>query len=442
MADKVTVSTRHSYGSRLKNSFGKIGWWILLVIWSIIWIFMNEKNFVQTKVALNEWAEIVQETVSTEINSSLDGAEVHLYWETNSSAEALKDPIFWVTVDDLKLERNVLMYQWIEESEEHCTDNVGWSEDCETTYTYSKWWKEYAINSDSFYESVWHENPSAWKYESDNWEKSPIMLGVYVLDSVFVNSLTNYRAVSLSDQDIIVPEEYKTSEATSTETTENAVENNNDSYLYWDWEEWNTTATNFAKFHITDNHIYVWNNESSPQVWDLKISFSSVKTWVISVVWQQYGDTLTSYTASNGKTISLLENWQVTAENMFMHAQDANKKLTWFLRWILLLLMFAWFSMMLEFITTLAKVLPFLSRIIGVWTGIIAFALTLVFGFLAFGISRLAVRPVVWICCLAVAVFGIVMLVRAKKNKKADKWNDSTPYSAPKDDKDVEIIEA
>lgn len=401
---------------------------------------MNEKNFLQTKVAYNEWAEIVQETISTEINSSLNGAEVHLYWETSSPAEALKDPIFWVTVDDLKLERNVSMYQWIEESEEHCTDNVWWSETCETTYSYTKWWKDYAVNSDNFYESAWHENPNTWKYESQEREKSPIMLGVYLLDSVFVNDLESYRSVNLSNQNIIVPEEYKISEAASIETSENAVENNNDSYLYGDWGE--NTKKDLAKFHVNNDYIYVWNSETSPQVWDLKISFSSVKTWTISIVWQQNGDTLTSYTASNGKSIALLENWQVSAENMFMRAQQANKTMTWFLRCVLLLLMFAWFSMMLEFITTLAKVLPILSKIIGVWTGIIAFALTLVFGFLAIWISRLAVRPVVWISCLVVAVFGIIMLIRAKKNKKSDKWNESTGHPAPKDDKDVEIIEA
>ena len=166
MADKVTVTSRHSYWSRVKNSFAKIWWGILLVILSIIWIFKNEQNFIQTKVALNEWAEIVKETVSTEINPELDQAEVHLYWETSSSAEALQDSVFWVIVDDLKLARNVSMYQWTEESEEHCTDNVGWSEDCTTTYTYSKAWEDYAVNSSSFYESAWHENPTEWKYQS------------------------------------------------------------------------------------------------------------------------------------------------------------------------------------------------------------------------------------------------------------------------------------
>ena len=436
MADKVTVTTRHSYWSRVKNSFAKIWIGILLVILSIIWIFKNEQNFIQTKVALSEWAEIVKEANSTEINPELDQAEVHLYWETSSDDQALQDPVFWVTVDDLKLARNVSMYQWTEKSEENCTDNVGWSEDCTTTYSYNKTWKDFPVNSSDFYESAWHENPTTWKYESQEREKSPIMLWVYILDSIFINDLDTYRAVDLSKQEIIVPEEYKISETTNTETSENTVEDNNNSYLYWEWE--NKTAESWIKFHVYSDHIYIWANEWNPQVWDLKITFSSVKTWTVSVIWQQVWNNLTTYTASNWKPIALLENWQVTAENMFIHAQESNKKRTWIFRWVLLLLMFVWFSMMLEFITTLAKVLPFLSRIIGVWTGIIAFALTLVFGFLSFSISRLAVRPVIWLICLAVAVFGIIMLVRARKNKKTDSWNNSTP----KDDKDLEIIEA
>lgn len=438
MSDKVTVTSRNSYGSRVKNSFSRIGLWLILVVWSIIWIFLNEKNFLQTKVALNEWAEIVKETTSTEINPELDQAEVYLYWETNSSAEVLKDPVFWVIVDDLKLSRNVSMYQWTEDVDEDCTDNLWWSETCETTYSYSKAWEDYAVDSNNFYESAWHENPSNWKYESENREKSPIMLWVYTLDDVFVSSLLNYQTINLSEQEIIIPEEYKT--IANTETSENTVENNNDSYLYGDWEnEENKTTENWTKFHISNDHIYIWNDESNPQIWDLKITFSSVKTWTISVIWQQNWNTLTSYTASNGKTISLLENWQVSAENMFIHAQKANKMMTWFLRWFLLVLMFAWFSMIFEFITTLTKVLPFLSRIVGVWTKTLAFALTLVFGFLAIWISRLAVRPVVWICCLVIVIAWIVMLIKAKKNKKVENWN---TWSTKKEDKDVEIIEA
>ena len=381
----------------------------------------------------------MKETVSTEINSELDQAEVHVYWETSSSAEALQDSTFWVTVDDLKLARNVSMYQWVEDTEEHCTDNIWWSEECTTTYDYNKAWSDYKIDSNDFYTSVWHENPTARKYESEIREKFPITLWAYTLDNVFVNYLDNYMALDLSKQNIIVPDEYKKNETVNTETSENTIEDNNNSYLYGE----EAVEQNVNGFYIHDSYIYIWEDESNPKIWDLKITFSSVKTWVVSIVWKQAWSVLTDYTASNGKSIALLQNWQVSAEQMFADAQKQNKNLTWVFRVVLLVVMFIGFSMIFEFITTLAKVLPFLSRIIGVWTGIIAFALTLIFGFLAIWISRLAVRPVIWVSCLVVVVVWIVMLVRAKKNKKMEKWDDSTPTSqTPTNDKNVEIIEA
>ena len=138
MADHVSVTSHHSYGSRVWNSFRNIFWGIVFVILSIAWLVRNEHNFVQQKAALKEWASVVQETSSTKIDSSLEWKEVHLYGETASEAEALQDNTFGVTVNDLKLKRTVEMYQWYEESDETCTDNYGWSEDCTTTYDYYK----------------------------------------------------------------------------------------------------------------------------------------------------------------------------------------------------------------------------------------------------------------------------------------------------------------
>jgi len=458
MADKITVTSKNSYGSRIKNSFGKIWLWFILVIASIFFIFKNEQNFLQTKVALNEWAEIVKETTSTEINPELDQAEVHLHWETNSPTEVLKDPIFGVAVNDLKLARNVQMYQWSEESSEECTDNIWWSETCETTYSYSKTWEDTPIDSNSFYESAWHENPITWKYESQEREKHPILVWKYTLDDIFVWKLLDFRTVDLSTQEVMIPEEYKSENnqisqsentvenavETNTENIENNIEANNNSYLYWEQETWNTTEeasdeemSDWKLFHINNGYIYIWKNESNPEIWDLKITFSSVKTWIISIVGQQDWESLRGYIASNGKTIALLSQWNVSADQMFASAQKANKNLTWLFRCLLLLAMFIWFSMMFEFLVTLAKFLPFLSNIIGAGTSLISLALTLVFGFLSIGISRLAVRPVVWISCFVMVLIWIIMLVRTRKNKKVnvdwqDKWND----------KNIEIIEA
>jgi hypothetical protein len=126
-------------------------------------------------------------------------------------------------------------------------------------------------------------------------------------------------------------------------------------------------ATN-EKFHINGDQIYIWLDPAKPAVWDLRITFSSVKPWTVSVVWKQVNSEITNYTTSNWRSIALLEEWSVTAADMFLHAQQANKNLTWLLRLLWLFLMYCGFAAMFKFIETIAKVIPFLSRIIGYGT--------------------------------------------------------------------------
>ena len=422
MADHVSVTSHHSYGSRVKNSFSNIFRWFVLVIGSIVLLVCNENNYVKQKAALDEGASIVQEASATQIDSSLEWKEIHVSGETASDADALQDSTFWIVTDDLKLKRTVEMYQRYEESNEECHDNYWWSEDCTTTYDYYKRWDDQAIDSSKFYSSNGHENPSSWAYNSDERVKQPITLWNYKLTNVFVDKLTDYKAVNLSEQNVNTPEQYKlTVEQTS--TSDWSVEDNNNSYLYGDSQP----TTSSSKFHVNDNYIYIWANPASPTVWDLKISFSSVKPWTVSIVWKQMGNELASYTVSNGRTITLLEQWNVSAEDMFLHAQQANKQMTWILRFLGLFLMYCGFAMMFKFIETIAKVLPFLANIIWVWTGIIALCLTIVVWFLTIGIAWVAVRPVVWICCLVVAAGWIFLLIKSKKTKKFEniRWEAS-----------------
>ena len=438
-----SVTTHNSYGSRVGNSFKNILWGIILVIVSICLLAWNENNYAKQKAALKEWAEVVQETTADQINPELEWKEVHLYGQTASNAEALQDSVFGIVTDDLKLQRTVEMYQWYEESSESCTDNYGWSQDCTTTYDYHKKWSEESIDSSKFYETAWHSNPTNWAYNSTEQEKSPITLWVYTLTPEFTQQLTDYKTINLAEQNVKVPAQYQVAPAQPTTTTttneqNNNVEDNNNEYLYWDTEnnqwsgetvsetseaaaETSDSVKDYENFHITDSYIYIWANPTEPAIWDLKISFSSVKTWTISIVWKQMWNELTSYKVSNWRNINLLSQGNVSAEDMFLEAQKANKIMTWILRLVGLLLMYCGFAMIFQFIETIAKVLPFLADIIGVWTWIIALWLTLAVGFITIAIAWLAVRPIIWICCLVVAAGGIFLLIKSKKNKSSSK---------------------
>ena len=436
MVDKVTVSSHHSYGSRVGNSFKAILWGIILVIVSIRLLAWNEKNYVETKAALKEWAEIVQEANIDQINPDLEWQEIHISGETASNAEALKDNIFWIVTDNLKLKRTVEMYQWYEEEHEECHDNYWWSEDCETTYTYDKKWSDDHISSNSFYQTANHENPSTWDYESDERVKEPITLWAYTLANVFVSQLTDYKTINLSEQNINIPDKYQVIAGQTTQSNW-TVEDNNNSYLYGDSKITTTTSASNERFHINGDVIYIWLDPSKPAVWDLKITFSSINPSTVSVVWKQMGSDLTSYKVSNWRNINLLSQGNVSAEDMFIEAQKENKMMTWIIRIIWLILMYCGFASMFKFIETLAKVIPFLANIIWVWTGIIALWLTLIVWFLTIWIAWLAVRPVIWICCLVVAAAWIFLLVKSKKDKKEStpeiKEEKAEPIEEPKE---------
>ena len=428
MADSVTVSSHHSYGSRVGNSLKAIVWWFILVWVSIRLLSWNEKNYVEEKAALDEWAKIVQEATSDKIDPNLEWMEIHLYWETASDAEPLKDDTFWVTTDDLKLKRTVEMYQWYQDEDTDCHDNLWWGEDCNTTYSYHKEWSENAISSSNFNQSSDHENPSNREYKSSERSKSPITLWAYTLAPIFVSKLTNYEPINLSNQNINIPENYREIVNQKAETNEiTSVEENNNSYLYGDSQndtqennnQENTTTTSNERFHISENQIYIWKNINEPAVWDLRITYSSVKPWNVSIVWKQMGNQISENTVK-GRSINLLEQWNVSAADMFLHEQQANKRWTWILRFLWLFLMYCWFAAMFNFIETIAKVIPFLAKIIWVWTSIIALWLTLIVWFLTIWIAWLAVRPIIWIWCLVVAAGGIFLLIKSKKNKKSN----------------------
>lgn len=430
MADSVSVSSHHSYGSRVGNSLKAILVWIILVIVSIRLIARNEKNYVEQKAALKEWAEIVQEATIDQINPDFEWQEIHVSGETASNAEALKDDTFWIVTDNLKLKRTVEMYQWYEDEKEECHDNYWWSEDCTTTYTYDTKWSDDAISSSNFYQTTNHENPSTWEYESKERMKEPITLWAYTLTPIFINQLTDYKTINLSEQNINIPEKYKliADQTTSTQSNETTtVEDNNNNYLYGDnettTETTNTTVATSENFHINGDYIYIWLDPTKPAVWDLRITFSSVKPWTVSIVWKQMGNELTSYKVSNWRNINLLSQGNVSAEDMFLAAQKENKMMTRIIRLVWLLLMYCWFASMFKFVETLAKVIPFLSKIIWVWTGIIALWLTIVVGFVTIWIAWLAVRPIIWTCCLIVAAGGIFLLIKSKKNKKENLQN-------------------
>lgn len=96
----------------------------VLIIGAIALLCRNENNYLQEKESLEELAQVTEEAKGDSIDASLEGNAIHFQAVTASTDSALTDDTFGIIVDDLKLRREVSMYQWEEESHEECTDNV------------------------------------------------------------------------------------------------------------------------------------------------------------------------------------------------------------------------------------------------------------------------------------------------------------------------------
>jgi hypothetical protein len=183
-----------------------------------------------------------------------------------------------------------------------------------------------------------------------------------------------------------------------------------------------------AKRH--DGGLYLGNNPTSPQVGDVRISFTIVPAQEISLVAQQSGSSFTPYQASTGENIELLQTGIKTAAAMFQKAQSDNAMWTWIVRAVGFFLMFAGLGMMFKVLSVIADVLPFLGNVVGAGTGFIAFLISAVLSLITIAVAWIVYRPLLGVALLAVAV-GLVVLVKGKLGKAKQSQMAAPPPPPP-----------
>jgi hypothetical protein len=166
--------------------------------------------------------------------------------------------------------------------------------------------------------------------------------------------------------------------------------------------------------------VYIGSkNIATPQIGDLRIKFKVVKPATVSIISKQIGNTFEPYEADAGDAIELLEYGKISSKNMFTHAQDTNRMMTWILRLCGFVGMFIGLTLIFKPLVMVANVLPFLGSIlnlgIGLFAGIIAFTLSI----LTIAIAWLFYRPVLSILLLAVGVGLFILIKRYSKKKKS-----------------------
>jgi hypothetical protein len=171
---------------------------------------------------------------------------------------------------------------------------------------------------------------------------------------------------------------------------------------------------------VVDGLVYIGRDPSSPQVGDLRISYTIVSAPQVSIIARQAGNGFAPYQTRAGDALLMIEKGLLPAAQMFKAAQDENAILTWILRGVGALVMFIGFGLIFRPLGVLADVLPFLGDIMRLGTGAIGFALTAVFSAVTIGIAWLYYRPVIGILVLLAGIgIAVGMWFLGRKRRAA-----------------------
>ncbi|MBR0191170.1 MAG: hypothetical protein IJQ31_03795 [Thermoguttaceae bacterium] len=173
----VTETTTTSWTSRIGDSFKGIVTGLVLVVAAIALLFWNEGRTLHRYQDLAGASEACVAASADSINPDNNGKPVYMTGEMKTE-EILTDSVFpAVSVNAIKLNRTVEMYQWQEHQSTKTQKKLGGGEETVTTYSYSKGWFSQPINSSSFKEAG-HDNP-AMDLESEDTAAATATLGAF-----------------------------------------------------------------------------------------------------------------------------------------------------------------------------------------------------------------------------------------------------------------------
>jgi len=373
MSNYVEV-TRRGIGGRSKDSIGGAFVGLIMVVLAVILLFWNEGRAVKRAKDLKEGSGSVVSVSSDTVDPAMEGKLIHLTGETKTP-RLLEDPEFGIAATAIKLIREVEMYQWVQIEKSGEKTSVGGTTETTTTYTYQKEWKDSPVDSSKFKVTSGYENPREMMYRSTTLMAEGVTMGVFDLPAFLVSQIGGAIPLGVESLD-------------------------------------KAASDVRASARLHEGGVYLGGNPGAPAVGDMRASFLSVPTGPVSVVAQQAGKSFVSFTAATGGTLDLLENGIMSADEMFSMAHERNKFLTLAIRVGGFFLLAMGFGMIFRPIAVLASILPFLGRLVGTGTTIIAFLLAGILWTMTVAVAWIFYRPLLGIAILAVTVLLVVMVVK------------------------------
>ncbi|MFT7086710.1 MAG: hypothetical protein ACJAZX_000123 [Rickettsiales bacterium] len=382
MTEQYTEVTKTYWGKRISGSFfGMISGFVLVAA-SLMLLWWNEGRSVDRMKTLDKGQSSVISVDINNIDSANAGKLIHVSGQVDSQGN-VQDSIIAVSLNALKMQRTVQMYQWQETSRTETAINTGGSETQETTYEYNQKWSSDIINSEKFKQSQ-YQNPAYMPVKSLIDVAKNIKIGEFKLSKIFVDKLNQYYEYP------VTKEIYESMSADSK-----------------------------GKFILDGDQLYSGQGDSSnPQIGDIKINYQIIYPYEVTLIGKQERGGIVAFQDESG-SISLISEGYVGSETMFKEAAQSNNIQTWLIRIGSFILMNIAIGVILRPIRVLADVLPFLGKIIGFGTKTIALIISIILTLLTISIAWIFYRPLLAIVLIAIS--GAVFFWFLKKDKDSKK---------------------
>lgn len=379
MTHEFRETSNRSWFSRIKGAFSGILIGLALFAASFGLLFWNEGRAVQTHKTLQEGAAGVASVDAQRIDPTYEGRLVHISGRADTE-ETLSDPDFGIELKALRLERQVEMLQWHEQSKSETSKKLGGGSETVTTYSYQTKWSGALVNSSKFRHPDGHGNPSSLPLHSLSKQAGRVSVGAFLLTPGQIGRINSQEALALSKSN-------------------------------------RPPKKQLGKGRLQDGVMY-FGSKSQQKVGDFRVLYRVVYPTQISLIAKQSGQGLIAYQAEAGGSINMLNLGDVPAEAMFKDAITQNKILTWVLRFAGLMLMFIGLKLVLRVFSVLADVVPLFGNIVGAGTGLIAFLTALCLSLVTIAIAWLYYRPLIGGSLLAIAV-GVAIYTSTRVKKAA-----------------------
>lgn len=376
MPPPLPGSARTSLLQGVKSSLIASGFGLLIMLVFTVVLWKNEGRAIRTARGLAEGSAIVVSVDAAKRNPQNDSKLVHLSGDAVTQLP-LEDTVFGIRRQALRLTRKVQMYQWKEKSEtKHLNGDSGRTGT--TVYTYEKVWDENPINSASFNQPQNHTNPTAWRFSGERWLAKDASIGDFHLPESLVTKLGEGEPMPLAEN------------------------------------QYTFTEPNPPVLH--DGIFYFGPNPLMPQVGDLRVSWQILKPGPFSVVGKQTGASITPYPTKAGTSIELVAPGFASAAEMFDRAVKENIALTWGMRFVGTIFIFAGIRLLFNPLASLGRSVPFVSRLLATGITLFCAVLAVIFSLLVIGTAWFAHRPLLTITLLAVAAgLGIAWGMKYRK---------------------------